>query len=86
MAREKDTGLLTVATIRKAKDGEEILFNERQQIFTLGKNVKSPKEATGYLKDTIKKNTPVRAVLDPSSRRPQRRLDLMSAHPARCRP
>ncbi|HEX6125306.1 MAG TPA: protein-glutamine glutaminase family protein [Pyrinomonadaceae bacterium] len=65
MAREKDTGLLTVATIRKGKDGEEILFNERQQIFTFGKAVKSPKDASGYLKEAIKKKTPVRAVLDP---------------------
>ncbi|MGQ0540473.1 MAG: protein-glutamine glutaminase family protein [Blastocatellia bacterium] len=64
MAREKDTGLLTIATIRKGKEGQEILFNERHQIFTLGKTVKSPKEASGYLNEAIKKNTPLRAVLD----------------------
>ena len=65
MAREKDTGILTVATVRKGKEGEEILFNERQQIFSLGKSVKSPKEATGFLKQALKNDTPVRAVLDP---------------------
>ena len=31
MANEKDTGILTVAAVRKGKDGKEILFNERQQ-------------------------------------------------------
>jgi hypothetical protein len=64
MAIEKDAGLLTVATIRKGKQGDEILFNERQQIFTLAKTVKAPKEASGFLRAAIKKNTPVRAVLD----------------------
>ena len=65
MAREKDTGLVTVATIRKGKEGEQILFNERQQIFTLGSAAKSRTEVSGFLKDAVKKNTPVKVVLDP---------------------
>jgi hypothetical protein len=29
-AKERDMGILTVAAVRKAKDGEQIVFNERQ--------------------------------------------------------
>ena len=65
MAREKDNGIFTVATVRKGQGREEILFNERQQIFTVGTAVRSPKEATSYLKTAIKDNEPVKAVLDP---------------------
>ena len=64
MAGEKDTGLVTVATIRKGKEGEQILFNERQQIFALGARAKSNTESSGFLKAALKKNTPVKVVLD----------------------
>jgi hypothetical protein len=64
MPREKDTGLVTVATIRKGKDGDEILFNERQQIFSLSDGAKSRKDVSGFLKEAVKKNTPVKVVLD----------------------
>jgi hypothetical protein len=65
MANIRDTGILTVATIREGKDGKQILFNERQQIFSLGKKMRSAREVSGQLKDSIKKKQPVRAVLDP---------------------
>jgi hypothetical protein len=65
MAKEKDTGILTIAAVRKAKDGEQILFNERQQIFSLSTKAKSAGEVSARLKDAIAKKQPVRAVLDP---------------------
>ncbi len=63
MANEKDTGLLTVAAIHKGKEGDEIFFNERQQIFTLSRRTTAT-EQMRFLRDALKKNTPVRAVLD----------------------
>jgi hypothetical protein len=64
MAREKDTGILTVAAIRKGKEGEEILFNEHQQIFILPSAMRSVKEVSGSLKDSLKKKEPVKVTLD----------------------
>lgn len=75
MAREKDTGLLTVAAVRKTKGGDEILFNERQQIFTLGTKLKSPKETSNRLYEAVGKKTPLRAVLD-SKRAIVERIDM----------
>ncbi len=65
MPKEKD--VVTVATIRQGKDGEEILFNERQQIFTLPPKAKSFASFAPSFdpKKTIKKNTPFMVVLDP---------------------
>jgi hypothetical protein len=65
MAHVRDTGILTVAAIREGKDGKQILFNERQQIFSLGKKMRSAREVSAQLKDSIKKKQPIRAVLDP---------------------
>jgi hypothetical protein len=57
MARERETEILTVASVRKSG---EILFNERQQIFTPAKNVKAAE-----LTDLIKRKIPVRATIEP---------------------
>ena len=65
MARVRDTGILTVAAIREGKEGEQILFNERQQIFSLDKKMTSAKEVSAQLKDSVRKKLPIRAVLDP---------------------
>jgi Glutaminase len=65
MRKVRDTGILTVAAIRDRRDGKQILFNERQQIFSLGKKVRLSKEFSARLKDSIKTKQPVRAVLDP---------------------
>ncbi|HEY3251025.1 MAG TPA: protein-glutamine glutaminase family protein, partial [Ignavibacteria bacterium] len=64
MAKEKDIGILTVAAVRKCKGGEEILFNERQRIFLAPSTMKSAKEASRRLKDSINKKAPVKAVLN----------------------
>jgi hypothetical protein len=78
MAKETDTGLVTVAAIRKTKTGDEILFNERQQIFTYGKAAEAVKTASGYLKEALKKELPVRATLNPK-RAVIERIDLPAA-------
>ena len=65
MARARDTGILTVAAIREGKEGKQILFNERQQIFSLGKKMRSAREVSAQLKDSVRKKLPIRAVLDP---------------------
>jgi hypothetical protein len=66
MAQEKDTDILTVATVREGRDGEqEILFNERQQIFKLARTVKASEEVLSRLRGVIKKSEPVKAVLNP---------------------
>lgn len=65
MANEKETSVLTVATVREGRDGEEILFNERQEIFKLAGTVKSGDEVLNRLRGVIRKSEPVRAVLNP---------------------
>jgi hypothetical protein len=65
MANEKETSILTVATVREGRDGEEILFNERQEIFKLAGTVKSGEEVLNRLRGVIRKSEPVRAVLNP---------------------
>lgn len=58
MAREKETEILTVAAVRESG---EILFNERQQIFT---PAMKGTESLGELKANIRKRVPVKASLD----------------------
>jgi hypothetical protein len=64
MANEKDTGLVTVATVRKGEEGDEILFNERQQIFTLATAIRTREGSLSSLKNKMKKDEPVRVVLN----------------------
>jgi hypothetical protein len=64
MAKVTDSGMLTVAAIREGKDGKQILFNERQQIFSLGKKMRSAREVSAQLKDSLRKKQSIRAVLD----------------------
>src|SRR6266436_7705703 len=65
MAKVTDSGMLTVAAIRDGKEGKQILFNERQQIFSLAKKMRSARKVSAKLKDSVKKKQPIRAVLDP---------------------
>ncbi|MGH7945042.1 MAG: protein-glutamine glutaminase family protein [Opitutaceae bacterium] len=56
---------MTVAAVREGEDGEQVLFNERQQIFSLAKKMKSAREVSAHLKDLVRRKQPIRAVLDP---------------------
>lgn len=62
MPPTKDTGILTVAAIREAKG--RILFNEREQIFTLPET-KARGEIFERLREALERKLPVKAVLDP---------------------
>ena len=66
MSPKKETGLLTVAAIRKPKGrrATEYLFNERQRIFTLPSATKSFEESSKLLKDSLRRNVPVKVLLD----------------------
>lgn len=67
MPSTKDTGILTVAAIRRPKGQRvtEYLFNERQQIFTLRSTTKSAAALSRRLQEAFQKKAPVKAVLDP---------------------
>ena len=66
MKPTKDTGIVTVAAIRRPKrEGmTEYLFNERQQIFTLRATMKSAEESSRRLEEASRTKEPVRVVLD----------------------
>lgn len=58
----RDSGILTVAAIRE--ESGRILFNEREQIFTLPET-KARGEVSRLLYEALEKRLPVRAALDP---------------------
>src|SRR5450631_1728663 len=66
MPTKRNTEIVTVAAVRGAKNVEEILFNEKQQIFSLRTQEKSRSELLGSLREAVKKDEPLRAVLDPN--------------------
>ena len=68
MARVRDTGILTIAAIREGREGKQILFNERQQIFSLGKKMRSTRKVSTQLERLGKKET-----TDPGGARPEER-------------
>jgi hypothetical protein len=78
MRPTKETGILTVAVIRrpKGKRVTECRFNEREQIFTLPAVAKARAELT-RLRDALRKNLPVKVVLNPR-RGVIQRVDLPS--------
>jgi len=67
MRPTKETGILTVATVREPREDGAIvcLFNERQQIFTLPPSAMARDAVLGPLKEALERNAPVRAVLNP---------------------
>ncbi len=62
MPPTKDSGILTVAAIREARG--VILFNEREQIFTLPET-QARGEISKRLREALERKVPVKAVLDP---------------------
>jgi hypothetical protein len=64
MPPTKETGILSIAAIRRSKDkGAEYLFNEKQQIFMLPKTTKS-EESSERLKQAFDRSMPIRVLLD----------------------
>jgi len=64
MPTERNAEIVTVAAVRGGEDAEEVLFNEKQQIFSLRTQTKSGAALLGQLREAAKKNEPVRVVLD----------------------
>ena len=81
MQSKQETGIFTIATIRKPKKRgpTEYLFNERQQIFTLGLSKKIARARSGFLEKTFKKKQPVKVVLDPR-RSLIKKIEAVSSH------
>jgi hypothetical protein len=67
MRPTNDSGILTVAAVRpgKGKRPAEVLFNEREQIFTLPTATKLRGELSRHLTQALRKKAPVKALLDP---------------------
>lgn len=63
----RDTGILTVAAIRRPKGSKAVqyLFNERQRIFTLPSGARSSIAIANRLKNSLRKKAPVVVSLDP---------------------
>ena len=64
MPTERNAEIVTVAAVRGGEDAEEVLFNEKQQIFSLRTQTKSGAALLSQLREAAKKNEPVRVVLD----------------------
>lgn len=66
MQPRKETEILTIAAVRrpKGKRAARVLFNERQQIFTLPSTA-ARAEVSDRLQAALKEGVPVKAVLDP---------------------
>jgi len=62
MPPSRDSGILTVATVRE--ETGRVLFLEREQIFSLPET-DARAEISGRLREAQERKTPVRAVLDP---------------------
>jgi Glutaminase len=62
----KDTGILTVATIRKRRrrGATQYLFNERQRIFTLPSTTRSFKATSKLLDTSLRRGVPIKVTLD----------------------
>jgi hypothetical protein len=61
MPSRKETGILTLATIRKVKGETQYLFSEKQAIFTLAVSGKAGRAAAALLMDGLRKKSPVKA-------------------------
>jgi len=59
----KETGILTVAAIRKVKGETQVFFSEKQAIFTLGGG-KAGRETAALLKEALRRKQPVKAHID----------------------
>lgn len=64
MPASKETGILTIASIRKVRGQTQYLFNEREAIFTFPGESKASRESAAFLKKARQKKLPVRAQID----------------------
>jgi hypothetical protein len=64
MASVRETGLLTLAGIRKVKGETEYLFSEKQRALRLAAGGKAAREAAALLRQALRKKQPVKAQID----------------------
>jgi hypothetical protein len=64
MPSTRETGILTVAAIRKVRGEAQYLFNQKQAIFTLPASGKAERESAELLKEALRKKLPVKAHID----------------------
>lgn len=64
MPSTRETRILTLAAIRKAKGETEYLFSERQAILRLSAGGKAGRETAALLKEAQRKKLPVKAQID----------------------
>ena len=66
MAAARDTGVLTVAAVRKVKGkGTQFLFNERHAIYTIRSGTKLARTGGRRLRAALEEEAPVKVVLNP---------------------
>jgi Glutaminase len=64
MRPNEETGVVTVAAVREDGGRTEVLFNERQQVFSL-RATRASAALEGKLREALSASVPVRAVLNP---------------------
>ncbi len=68
MASARETGVLTVAAIRKVRGETQYLFNQKQAIFKLAASGKAGRESAELLKEALRKKAPVKAEINTKER------------------
>jgi hypothetical protein len=64
MPSARETGILTVAAIRRVRGETEYLFNQKQAIFKLPAGGKAGRESAKLLKEALRKKVPIRVHID----------------------
>lgn len=64
MPSTRESGILTLAAIRKSKGETQYLFNEKQRILTLAAGGKAGRETAALLRDAHRRRLPVKAQVD----------------------
>src|SRR5206468_1070289 len=64
MPSTKESGILTLAAIRKVRGETQYLFNEKQAIFRLNGEGKAARETAALLREAARKKLPVKAQID----------------------
>jgi hypothetical protein len=62
-----DTSIVTVAALLPSADGKtlDVIFNEKEQVFTISKEEKTFAEFNRYFEDALKSKSPIKIISDP---------------------
>jgi len=64
MPSTRESGILTLAAIRKSRGEIRYLFNEKQRILTLASGGKAGRETAALLEESLRRKLPVKAQID----------------------